>query len=288
MLSEISLTSTCSQFVIPGPHGPIPARSWGHASECKAVALLVHGIGAHSAWFEAFARQLKVRRIHAVSYDQIGFGSRRSEQFDNHSQWLDELNGVFDYLRATAPDCPIYLLGNSMGGLLGYLSLEYIEPDGVVLLSPGLDGHPSTFTNWYRAVAIVKALMKPQLEIALPYGVEAVTRDPGVRQWLLADPERRFSVPGKMLLELLALTKRIRTERHPVKAPLLMMTAGHDIIVNNAVNQDFYEHVSAPMKKHIHYPDAYHDLMFDYVLDDLAQDFLNWTAETSDRSLITS
>lgn len=249
---------------------------------------MVHGIGAHSAWFEAFARQLKVRRIYAVSYDQIGFGSRRDAQFDNHSQWIDELNCVFDYLRATAPDCPIYLVGNSMGGLLGYYSLQYIEPDGVVLLSPGLDGHPLTFTNWYRAVTVAKALLKPQMEIALPFGVDMVTRDENVRKWLLADPDRRFCVPGKMLLELLTLTNQIKGQRHSVAAPLLLMTAGQDRIVNNAVTQEFYDHLSAPSKRHIHYPDAWHDLMFDYVLDDLAQDFLDWTKQLSGEPLPTT
>jgi len=66
-----------------------------------AGALLVHGLGAHSGWFEALDGALKVRRIYTVAYDQVGFGRRRQQVFTSYNQWLDDINTAFDFVRAT-------------------------------------------------------------------------------------------------------------------------------------------------------------------------------------------
>src|SRR3990167_7701064 len=81
MSSEINLTPTGTLFEIGPANEPITGRTWGTCSECRALGLLVHGLGAHSGWFEAMGRRLKVRRIYAMAYDQIGFGKRQDQPF---------------------------------------------------------------------------------------------------------------------------------------------------------------------------------------------------------------
>ena len=63
MTTDINLTPTASLIQIAksdesGSCPPITGRTWGTASECRAAALLIHGLGAHSAWFEALGRRL--------------------------------------------------------------------------------------------------------------------------------------------------------------------------------------------------------------------------------------
>jgi alpha-beta hydrolase superfamily lysophospholipase len=288
MITEISLTPTGSQYDIPGPNGTvIPGRSWGSATDCKAVALLVHGLGAHSGWFEAFARQLKVRRIYAISYDQSGFGKRHRDPFASFTHWLDDLVRVFDYLKEQFPNKPVYLIGNSMGGLLALAATQYIQPDGLVLLSPGFDGAPQTFTWQYRLVTIIKAMLRPEMEVALPYDQNLVTRDETARQWISRDPEGRFRLPGKYLLELLKLSNAIKDRGHTVSCPVLLMTAGQDRIINQQVNLSFFERLSAPGKKHKHFPDAWHDLMFDPVVDEVSDEVVSWIGANASERLIS-
>jgi len=288
VIKEINLTSTSSTFEIPRPDGStIPARSWGSQNDCKAVALLIHGLGAHSGWFEAFARQLKVRRVYAVSYDQIGFGKQRTGSFSAYTQWLDDLVRVFDYLRETVPNKPIYLVGNSMGALLSLVSVEYISPDGLVLLSPGFDGCPQTFTWFYRVSTVVKAILWPEMEVALPYGAELCTRDEPTRGWINNDPEGRFRVPGKMLLALLKLSNAVKHKTGSVKMPVLMMTAGKDLIVNTPINNAFFAKLVAPSKRIKHFDESFHDLMFDPVVDEVADEVVHWMSEQTLEKLIT-
>jgi acylglycerol lipase len=288
VIKEINLTPTSSSFEISRTDGStIPARSWGAATDCKAVALLIHGLGAHSGWFEAFGRQLKVRRVYAVSYDHIGFGRQRGRAFSAYTDWLDDLVRVFDYLKETNPNKPIYLVGNSMGALLSLVSTEHIEPDGLVLLSPGFDGCPQTFTPLYRAITVLKALIRPEMEVALPYDAYLCTRDEPTRTWITNDPEGRFRVPGKMLLALLKLSNAVKHKARTVKMPVLMMTAGFDRIVNNPVNVAFFEKLSAPAKRAKHFDEAWHDLMFDPQVDEVADEVVHWMSEHTLEKLIS-
>jgi acylglycerol lipase len=281
VVAEINLTPTSSQFEMNCGKGPsVIARSWGSPTDCKAAVLLIHGLGAHSGWFEAFARQLKIRHIYAVAYDHIGFGSQRDVPFFSYKQWLDDLIRIFDQLKATLPvGKPVFLVGNSMGGLLSLVSVEFIHPDGLVLLSPGFDGHPQTFTNLYRLKAIISALLTPDKEVALPYGPELVTRDESTRLWIGKDPEGRFRVPGKHLLQLLKLSNATKGTAGQVKMPVLMLTAGYDKIVNNKVNEAFFERLTAPGKRAKHFAEAWHDLMFDPLVDEVAEEVVQWIAE---------
>jgi alpha-beta hydrolase superfamily lysophospholipase len=288
VIKEINLTPTSSSFDIPRKDGTtIPARSWGAPNDCKAVALLVHGLGAHSGWFEAFGRQLKVRRVYAVSYDHIGFGKQRGKSFSSYTDWLDDLVRVFDYLRETNPNKPIYLVGNSMGSLLSLVSTEHIEPTGLVLLSPGFDGCPQTFTPLYRVVTVIKALLKPDMEVALPYGVDLVCRDVPTQTWITNDPEGRFRVPGKMLLALLKLSNAVKHKASTVRMPVLMLTSGMDRIVNNPINFAFFEKLSAPSKRKKHFEEAFHDLMFDPMVDEVADEVVHWMSEHTLEKLIS-
>lgn len=281
MTADINLTPTCSYFQIGSGQMALPARSWGNPAECKCAALLVHGLGAHSGWFEAFGRQLKVRRVYAVAFDLAGFGKRRDEKVDDASIWVDEIIFAYDYLRRQMRDKPLYVIGNSVGALLAIAACEFIKPDGLILLSPGFQGFPQTFTRAYQLTAIIKAYLAPDMEVALPYTPDMVSRDPSSVRFMSEDVMRRFNVPGKMLLELLHLSQRTmkwlkRLEYFP--APVLMLTAGQEQIVDNSASDKIFRRINASYKQAHRFEYAWHDLMFDPVVDEVADWIIRWQA----------
>jgi alpha-beta hydrolase superfamily lysophospholipase len=279
MPAEINLTPTGAQFEIPSQGTTISAKSWGTASACRAAALLVHGIGAHSGWFEALARRLKVKQIYTVAYDQVGFGKRRQEELTTYQQWLDDLKLVYQNLQEHVGDKPIFIMGNSMGGVVSLCGTPSICPAGLVLFSPGFEGNPSTFTLPFRLKGIAQALLSPDSEICLPYSCEAFVRDEATRNWVANDPESRLRVPAKMLLQLLKLTKQVAPQAKLIKCPVLIATAGRDKIVDNQAISTVFDMLSVPHKKRRHFVDAYHDMMFDPVIDDLTNEVVNWISE---------
>jgi len=285
MPTEINLTPTGSSFQIADDGQRITGRTWGTASECRSACLLIHGLAAHSGWFEGIGRRLKVRRIFALTYDQVGFGKRINQRFSSRQQWLSDLRCVYQHLKEMVGDKPVYLLGNSMGAVVALAAGQSLQPSGLILASPGFEGYPATFTPLWRLRVTAQAFLRPDTLVDLPY--TNTSRDKAVERWLDQDQEKRFRIPALMLLELLRLNRETQQQAKQVDLPLMMLTAGLDRVVDNRVNAQLFAKFGSAQKKHRHFPEAYHDLMFDPVLDDLVAEVADWMSESQPEKLLT-
>lgn len=288
MIGEINLTPTASFSQYSLSTGDLQIRTWGNISDCKGIVILVHGLGAHAGWFEAMGRQLKVRRLYSLAYDQKGFGQRRDEQLTSYKEWVNELCVLFDLVKATSGGRPIYLLGNSMGALVALAASAHIKPDGLIIASPGLDGHPALFTWQYKIVSLFKAFVHPHREVSLPYTCDLSTRDEALRNWLAQDPYQRRAVPGSMLYELLQLSYLINNGCKSVSMPILMLTAGVEKIVDNRCNARFFKKLKAPFKASRCFNEAWHDLMFDPLIDEVADSIASWQSDLMLEAVLSS
>lgn len=279
MINPIELDPTCSFIEVPVRGENYKVRSWGQPEGASAIALLVHGLGAHSGWFEAAAKELAARGFFVLAYDQRGHGSRADIALSGYKEWIDDLAALLRELKSQYSGTPFYLMGNSMGGLVVMASSRFVEPDGIVIFSPGFDGHPKTFSLGYKFQSVLSALTNPQKVVILPYGFEIVTRDLEVRKWLDADPAKKKGLPGYMLFELLKLSQNVIANLKSVNVPVLMLTAGQEKVVNNEVNEKLFKRLSAPSKKHVHMEEAWHDLMFDPLVDEVADQIKIWQKE---------
>lgn len=279
MISSLVLNPSCKFEEIGIGNEKFKVRTWGNAEAASAVALLVHGLGAHSGWFEAAAKELASRKFFVIAYDQKGFGSRSDKNLQSYKDWISDLVALVSSIKKTHSQLPFYLMGNSMGGLVVMASSAMVQPDGIVIFSPGFDGHPKTFSLQYKIRSIVSALLSPQKEVALPYGFEIVTRAKDVLNWLETDTCKKVAVPGYMLFELLKLSNYVLANLKSVHIPLLMITAGQEKVVNNQVNERLFKRLQAPFKKHVHMEEAWHDLMFDPQIDEVADEIKKWIDE---------
>ncbi len=278
MTVEINLTPTGTPFEIATEGGAISGRSWGSPSGCRAAFLLVHGLGAHSGWFEALARRLKVKHFYVVAYDQVGYGKRRDQRFTGFQQWLDDASAVYRHLKGEVGEKQVCLLGNSMGGVVATCAAPELKPEKLVLCSPGFAGHAGTFTLPFRLKGLLQAFLDSAAEVELPYGCDLVTRDRSARDWIEADPERRFRVPAKMLLELLKLCRQAPQKSKRITCPTLMLTAGVDKVVDNNAAAEILSRIPGQTRRR-HFVEAYHDLMFDPVIDEVAAEVAEWISQ---------
>jgi alpha-beta hydrolase superfamily lysophospholipase len=174
-------------------------------------------------------------------------------------------------------DKPIFVLGNSMGGLLAVKTCAAIRPSGLVLLAPAFAGHPKLFPVSYQLSGLVKALMAPNKEIVMPYGTDLITKQEQVRTWLDNNGDIRLAVPGKILIDLLFLTQSTRMKKIRLPCPLFMITAGQDTIVDNQASELIFRQINAPAKKKINIHKAMHDLTLDLALDQVADLLIEWS-----------
>lgn len=280
MITDIDLTPTCTFLEIPGKDGVLKLRMWGDKPDVSANVLLVHGLGAHSAWFEAMARLLAGHGLRVFAFDQKGFGARGGESLNSYKEWTGDLVALVAQLKALpefeGSRLPFVLMGNSMGALVVMAAAQEIQVDGLVIFSPGFEGYPGTFTLSYKLKTIFSALCAPSREIQLPYQMDLVTRDLSVRKYLENDEIKKMAVPGRMLTELLKLSTLVVASLKTVNVPVLMFTAGVEKIVDNVVNLRLFDKLQAPSKEHVHMDEAWHDLMFDPQVDEVAVRSASW------------
>ncbi|MBX9770167.1 MAG: lysophospholipase, partial [Candidatus Obscuribacterales bacterium] len=140
----------------------------------------------------------------------------------------------------------------------------------------------------FRLKAMATALLSPNSLVDLPYGSHLVARDEAARAFMDADPDGRFKLPAKMLLELLKLTIYTNKNAKTSPSPVLMLTAGHDRIVNNEVSSKIFEQLVSPSKKRRHFKEAWHDLLFDPVIDEVADEVTNFVSANLAESALSN
>ena len=274
------LSPTSRQFKIvslnsyENPQDEIFCRIWGD-KDAGATILMVHGLGAHSGWFEPLAHRLASKGFKTYSFDLAGFGEGKSRKVESWLTWTCDLESVCTYVSENEISKPLILLGNSMGALIVLSTLKNLakKPDAIVLLSPGFGGYAKTFTLGYKLKAVATALFNPKKVIELPYGPRDITSNNVIRQELENDPEVTFSVPAGLGLELLKLTKHAEKGSAKLPCPLLLTTAGKDVIVDNKLIDKFFEKVESPFKRKEFFEDNYHDLVFESSIDQLVEKF---------------
>ncbi|MBX9723776.1 MAG: lysophospholipase [Candidatus Obscuribacterales bacterium] len=276
MINDIQLDPSCAFLDIPLQGESVRFRQWGALQGSRAVILLVHGLGAHGAWFEGAARELMKRGYLVLAYDQRGFGDRASLPVNSYNEWIGDLAAIVKHFRQAFNQLPLYLLGNSMGALVVMGASKGLDVDGIVICSPGFDGHPQAFSTAYKINAIFSALFAPNRIVNLPYNLDRVTRVEAVRRFIINDQFKKMAVPGSMLLQLLKLSRSVLASLKQVHVPVLMITAGQEKVVDNVVNLKVFERLAAPSKKHIEMTEAWHDLMFDPLVDEVADEISTW------------
>lgn len=293
MSTEINLRPTATILSLSQGSQYIYARSWGIPVESKACCLLIHGLGAHSGWFEAFSRRLKTRGIYSLAPDLNGFGNNHNK-FETNEDWLKTILVAYAELVRQAAGKPLILVGNSMGALLALELLRHLNqqenlallqtgnsaslplPDGVILMAPGFSGHPNTFTLKYQIVSLIQSFLDREKQIDLPYGVRDFIRDEKTAYWIENDPLLQLRLPGNVLLNLLKLTQSLKSSKLSLPCPLMLYMAGMDKIVDNEESKRFYMQIQAPTKSSYEFGQAYHDLTLDPCVEDLSASILDW------------
>ena len=277
----IDLSPTSTEFEIPVRKGKeqekIFCRTWGH-SDAAYVTVLCHGLGAHSGWFEPLASRLASCKHRVYSCDLSGFGHGDRRSFDSYRQWQDDLIALTNHAKEENPGKPLVLAGNSMGALVALSSLDRLEqpPSAMLLMSPGFEGFAGTFTLPYKLKAILTALVAPGKIIALPYSVDDITVNEKIREQVNADKLGKFAIPAGLGLELLKLTKEAVRKSKSLPCPVYLATAGQERIVDNRMNDRFFEGLDCPAKERVHFNECRHDLVFEDSVSSLADGFSAW------------
>jgi acylglycerol lipase len=254
-------------------------QCWLPKGEPKAVLLIVHGLAEHSGRYMNVVNHFVPLGYAAYGIDHLGHGKSDGTRVyvQRFADYTDTLKRYFDMVRDWQPERPIFLIGHSMGGLIGalYLLDHQVELTGAVLSGPAV--------KVAEGISPAVAFAGKVLSVVLPtFGVmkleaDGVSRDPTVVQAYRNDP---LVCTGKITArwgaESLKAMRRIASDAGRITLPLLIIQGGADRLVDPDGAQMLYASISSPDKTIKVYDGFYHEVFNEPEHDQVLRDVESW------------
>jgi alpha-beta hydrolase superfamily lysophospholipase len=241
-------------------------RRWPAPGEARGTVLIVHGMGDHSGRHEGLAEALNRAGFDVVAGDLHGHGLTSGPR-GHMDRWEDLLSDVDTWWRAAGTPgsngSPLYLLGESMGGLVALdWALAHPErPRALILAVP-------VFRVGFEPPAIKLVLAAVANAIAPKYAqktgvggaqisrvaaeADAFDNDSLAHQWMSA----------RFYAEFRRAAARLEKTGAELAWPTLLLAAGSDVVVSTPAIRAFA--ATNPKRIELHeYPGGYHALFHD-------------------------
>jgi acylglycerol lipase len=251
-------------------------QCWLPEGEAKAVLLVVHGLGEHSGRYMNLVNRFTPLGYAVYGLDHIGHGRSGGMRVfvERFGDFTDTLKIFFDMVRGWQPGKPVFLVGHSLGGLIGSIFLleHQNELAGAVLSAPAIKISDSVSQLTLFSARALSSLV-PKLGLTA-LDANAVSSDPAVVQAYVDDP---LVYKGKATVRLTAegikAIERVTRDVSQIRLPLLIMQGSADGLVEPGGAKMLYEQAASTDKTYKVYDGFYHEIMNEpdhaRVLDDM-------------------
>jgi lysophospholipase len=203
--------------------------------------LMIHGLCEHSGRYGRLGAFLAQQGLSSIAFDLRGHGLSAGARgdVDGFYRFLDDLAEMEREVQRRIPgDLPRFLLGHSLGGLIGLRRL-----------SEGTGGHAGAVLSapWLRVrmPALVRYLGRtlggvvPRLTVPGVVSPKRLTADPEmIREWR-ADPLIHTSISAGLFREAERVQTEILRDLDAARIPLLFLVPGADPVVDSRVTIQF-------------------------------------------------
>lgn len=258
-------------------------RKW-ISSDSQRQFVLVHGMGAHSQRWEYLAQWFRSRNTSCYAIELKGFGETKTisghiESFDIYYRDFDK---IIEMLQITEPDQPVYLIGESLGGLLIY---DYLHKnnvvDGVCCLSPAFKNKMKFSFRAY-LMFFWYLITNPWRTIKMPFTDQMLTRDELIKEQLHQDDRESRDVSAQMLWEILKAQLRASRFARKVKIPVQFILGGNDKMVDIKHSKRIYNKIKSTFKELKVFPEMEHALSIEQNREDVFQQIFDFVQKIED------
>ena len=258
-------------------------QGWLPEGEPKAVLLVVHGLAEHSGRYMNLVNRFVPQGFAVYGIDHLGHGRSEGRRLalKRFTDYTEPLKAFSAMVRCWQPDRPVFLVGHSMGGLIGatYLLTNQEELAGAVLSGPAVMP-PGNIPAATIFAGRVLSVLFPSVGIVDRGPMDDICRDPAVVAAYIADPlVYQGKITARLGAEMLGAMEHLRKEAGRIRLPLLIVQGGADRLVNPAGAQVLYDGVASPDKRLIVYEGFYHEVFNEPEHDRVLDDVERWLGE---------
>lgn len=256
---------------------PLFYRSWRPLGP-RAALVLVHGLGDHSGLYPLLVEHTTGWGAAVYAFDLRGNGRSpgRRAYIGSWREFREDLAAFVRLVRGREPALPLFLLGNSLGGLivLDYALERPAEVRGVIAASTPLGPLGVPPVRLWLARAASRVWPGFTLETGMDLG--GLSRDATAIEEVLRDPLFHRKGTARLATEVLATIDRVRREAPRFPLPVLLLHGGADRMVPPRGARELFERLGGPDKEYREYPGAYHALFADLDADRVLTDLERW------------
>lgn len=257
---------------------------WEPVGETRARVIAIHGLSCRAEDFSPLALTLVDSGIRVEAWNLRGQGLDPDPR--RRGTWLD-VEGTLTDLEAFAgtDDLPLFLCGESMGAKLAICAAARAEWKarlaGLLLFVPviGLARKtPSWIRHLLRGIAAVapNVPLKPGWFISGKDAMPPLTRIRSRQQELMTAPHRLGPLGVRFLVQMGDLIERAAATAPEVETPVALFSAGHDAFLRTEQTEAFFQRIAAKDRTHFHYPESFHQLLYELNTAEVLRDALAW------------
>jgi acylglycerol lipase len=244
----------------------------------RAVMVNLHGLGDHSGLYPNLAAHFPAKGIALYAYDMRGNGRSPGQRayLGHWDEYLGDLDAFIGLVRQREPGASLFLLGNSLGGLvvLDYAVRRARGLAGVIAAAAPLGqlGVPAALM----ALGRVLSRVFPRFSLNVGMDLSGLARDPAVVDAVLADPLFHRRGTARLSTEVTAAIRRVQETAGTLAVPLLLLHGSDDRMVPPDGSRSFFARVRHPDREFREYPGAYHGLFADLNYEEVLGDLERW------------
>lgn len=252
---------------------------WSPEEHARANLVIVHGLAEHSGRYMNVVNHFVPAGYAVYGVDHIGHGRSDGDRVyvDRFQDYTTTLATYIDMIHDWQPDKPIFLIGHSMGGLIGaaYLLEHQHELSGAVLSGPGIKV-PDNISRTVIFMGKILSKILPRVGI-LQLDSNGVSRDPAVVDAYVNDPlVYTGKVTARLGAEMLKTMQDVTNSASRINLPLTIVQGGNDMLIDPGGAQLLYDSVSSEDKAIKIYEGFYHEVFNDPGHEQVLNDVWKW------------
>lgn len=247
--------------------------------DAKAAVIMVHGMGAHSGRWQGLSERLNAEKISCYGIELQGFGETAGEH-KGHVDSLDVYHKALitmkKFVLSENPGRPVFILGESMGGMLATYQVIGYDSDfaGLVSIAPAYKD-VLKISLMQRLKIFIASLTDKSQGINMPFVNEELTSDPVMLEKLKGDNREHKVASAGLLVQNLLEQAKIIQGMGKIKIPVLMLLAGRDYLIDTPFAIELFKKLQCD-KKYIAYPDSLHALTIEKNREEVFGDIVKW------------